>query len=123
MYGMVDEIQDLRRQVRFYQIVSAILAVLLFTACFIALARSADAAPKPDPIERCAGPALPYVSCVTAGYAWVIVGTSGPDKLIGYLGNDIIHSGKGADIVDGKGGRDVCYVQPVDVVRNCEEEK
>jgi len=73
--------------------------------------------------EHCTGPALPYMSCVTAGSAWAIVGTYGPDTLVGYLNDDIIHSGKGADIVDGKGGQDVCYVQPIDVVKNCEEER
>jgi hypothetical protein len=122
MYGLVDELQDLRRQVRFYRVVSGILAVLLFLACFIGLAHGASAAPSIK--ERCnSSLSLDYLGCITYGEAWVVIGTDGPDELVGYPNKDIIRSGKGADYVNGKAGYDVCYVQPADTVKNCEEER
>ena len=122
MYGMIDEIQDLRRQVRFYRVFSGVLAVLLVIACFIGLARGASAAPQIK--ERCDSSfALDYLGCITSGHAWVIIGTASDDRLVGYPNDDIIRSGAGADYVNGKAGYDVCYVQPSDTVRNCEEER
>jgi len=122
MYGTTDVIQDLERKVRFYRVVSGILAVLLFLACFIGLSREADARPSPDVKERCDTPIpLTFIQCVTYGEHWVYIGTAGNDRIVGTEWPEIIHSGRGADYVDGgRGPGDVCYVQPRDTVKRCE---
>ena len=105
------------------RILYAVAAVLLFAAALMS-ASPADAG-EPEIKERCEWRLTPmtYIDCTTAGYAWVIIGTAGADQLVGYLNDDIIHSGKGADYVNGGAGYDVCYVQPTDKVLKCEEER
>jgi len=99
--------------------------ILIFVLSLLAAvcADMADAA-ESQTKEHCEWTQTPmdYAHCISAGFAWVIVGTSEPDNLVGYLNDDIIRSGLGKDYVNGRGGYDVCYVQPGDTVRNCEEE-
>ncbi len=64
---------------------------------------------------------LPFLECVSSGLRWTITGGPGDDVLTGTWADDVIHSGRGQDVVDGRGGTDTCYVQPADVVRHCEE--
>jgi len=94
------------------------LGVVLF------LGGTATAGPQIGPVEHCERPAqhLSYWGCVSAGQRWAVVGGPGDDRLVGYAFNDVIHSGKGTDFINGKAGYDVCYVQPTDTVKNCEEE-
>lgn len=97
-------------------VVFGVVLWLLILAVVPALARSV----KTEVREQCEWPGLSYLDCITSGFAWVISGGPADDRLIGSEHNEIIHSGAGADIVNGKDGYDVCYVQPRDTVKGCE---
>jgi hypothetical protein len=96
-------------------------ALLILALLVAAVPGAVQATEQPQTRERCEWAGMPYLDCVTAGFAWVIIGTDGDDRLVGYDNDDIIRSGKGADFVNGRGGRDVCYIQPPDTVKGCEQ--
>jgi Ca2+-binding RTX toxin-like protein len=54
-----------------------------------------------------------------------LAGSAGEDEILGEEGDDVLFGVDGedppeADLVDGGRGRDVCFVDDLDVVRNCE---
>jgi hypothetical protein len=103
------------------KLVTVAAAVMLF----VVVVAPSSAAPPPSVTERCDTPVpMTFVQCVTYGEHWVYLGTAGNDRIVGTEWPEIIRSGKGIDYVDGgRGPDDVCYVQPRDTVKRCEEER